>query len=257
MKDSLLYSTDAWVICLILFVLMIAMVYLGLFLRHKTITSAEGLGPVEASLFGLLALMLAFTFGEADSRFDARRTIIITEANNIGTAILRADMYADSERIAFKKDFAQYIKARISYYDARRNADKINTAKETGNKYAALLWARATRLSKAPANLAASNQMIPALNEMIDITTVREAALNATVPESVLALLFGISLICSFFVGYCVAHDKKLNRLAVGGFILLTAMVIYVILDLDRPRRGIINLDRNEQYIKNLRIMVE
>ena len=65
MKYSLLYNTDAWILCSILFVLMVGMVYFGLLLRHKAITRAEGLGPVEASLFGLLALMLAFTFGEA------------------------------------------------------------------------------------------------------------------------------------------------------------------------------------------------
>jgi len=257
MKHSFLYDTDAWIICSILFVLMIGMVYLGLYLRHKAITSAEGLGPVEASLFGLLALLLAFTFGEADSRFDVRRRIITTEANNIGTAILRADMYTDSERAAFRKDFAGYVDARVNYYEAKREEAKIAAAKEEANKYAGLLWKRAASLSKDPANLAASNQMMPALNAMIDITTEREAALKATVPESVLVLLFVISLCCSFFIGYCVAHDKKLNRLAVGGFIFLTSIVIYVIIDLDRPRRGIINLDSNQQYIKDLRTMLK
>jgi len=257
MKHSFLYDTDAWIICSILFVLMTGMVYLGLFLRHKTITSAEGLGPVEASLFGLLALLLAFTFGEADSRFDARRRIITTEANNIGTAILRADMYADSDRIAFRKDFARYVEARLNYYEAKRDEVKVAAAKEDANTHAASLWKRAASLSKDPANLAASNQMIPALNAMIDITTEREAASKATVPESILLLLFVISLCCSFFIGYCVAHDKRLNRLAVGGFIFLTTIVIYVIMDLDRPRRGIINLDSNQQYIRDLRTMLK
>lgn len=233
------------------------MVYLGLYLRHGTITSTEGLGPVEASLFGLLALLLAFTFGEADSRFDVRRRIITTEANNIGTAILRADMYADSERIAFRKDFTGYVEARINYYESKRDEVKITEAKKETTKFATLLWKRAAGLSKHPSNLAASNQMIPALNAMIDITTEREAALKATVPESVLMLLFIISLCCSFFIGYCVAHDKRLNRLAVGGFIFLTTIVIYVIMDLDRPRRGIINLDSNHQYIKDLRTILK
>lgn len=257
MKYSLLYNTDAWILCSILFVLMVGMVYFGLLLRHKAITRAEGLGPVEASLFGLLALMLAFTFGEADSRFDARRKIIITEANNIGTAILRADMYGDSERLAFRKDFTAYVEARINYYEVKRDKAKITVAKEQAGRYAALLWKRAAGLSKDPANLAASNQMMPALNAMIDIVTEREAASVATVPESVLILLFIISLCCSFFIGYCLEPGKRLNQLAVAGFIFLTTVVIYVIIDLDRPRRGIITMDNNQQYIKDLREMVK
>lgn len=257
MKHSFLYNTDALIICSILFVLMIGMVYLGFYIRTRTITTAEGLGPVEASLFGLLALLLAFTFGEANSRYNTRRNIIITEANNIGTAILRADMYGDSERLAFRKDFAAYAEARINHYDAKREPAKVAVAKEQAAKYAGLLWKRAAGLSKDPANLAASNQMIPALNAMIDISTEREAAFSATVPESILILLFVISLCCSFFIGYGVVQDKNLNQLAVTGFIFLSVLVIYVIMDLDRPSRGIINLDTNQQYMKGLREMLK
>lgn len=257
MKESILYRTDAWLLCAILFVLMLLMFYLGLRLRKKH-RSESGLGSVEASLFGLLGLLLAFTFGMSGSRFDARRSTVVEEANNIGTAVLRADMYDDSSRQAFKKDFAAYIEARIAYYDAGRNEAAVKASKDVSDHYAGLLWARATTLSKlGSVYQLASMQMIPALNAMFDVTTAREAASKARVPDSIVSLLFLLSLVCSFFAGFAVPADKKPDAATIAGFALLTVMVIYVILDLDRPRRGIINLDVNQQYMKDLRKMVQ
>jgi hypothetical protein len=258
MGGSLLYETDAWIICSFLLVGMLGMFYIGLFFRRRFQKNMEGgLGAIESALFGLLALILAFTFGQADSRYNQRRGVVIEESNDIGTAILRADMYVDSERVAFRKDFLNYVNSRISFYESGRNMAVINKLNDSSNFYASHLWNRATRLSKDPANLAASNQMIPALNTMIDITTTRNAALEATIPESILLLLFSLSMICCFFIGYSVDDKKKLNRLAFAGFIILITMVIFVILDLDRPRRGFINLDRSQQHIKDLLQMLK
>lgn len=257
MQESWIYRTDAWLICFIVFMLMLLMVYIGYKLHQKRKTDTTGLGPVEASLFGLLGLLLAFTFGMAGSRFDSRRTVIVEEANNIGTAVLRTDMYNDSMKAAFKKDFAPYIEARIAYYEAGRDTAKVNQLKIESDKYAALLWSRAATLSKEPSNLAASNQMVPALNAMMDVTIVREAALKARVPDSIVLLLIVMLLVCSFFAGFALPLDKKVEQLTIIGFALFTVAVMFVILDLDRPRRGLINLDANQQYMKDLRKLVQ
>src|SRR5512138_2372613 len=110
------YSAPA--IIFVVFLLMLIAFRLGnWFFRWKKLQMEEleksGFGAVEGSLLGLLALMLAFTFSLSSSHYDRRIQVINEEANDIGTAILRADLYPDSVRKEFRKDFKQYIETRI------------------------------------------------------------------------------------------------------------------------------------------------
>lgn len=256
MKESIIYRTDAWLLCAVLFIVMICMVWVGSVFRKRRGKETSP-SAIEGSLLGLLGLLLAFTFSMSASRYDARKAIIIDEANDIGTAILRSDLYSDSLRKEFRKNFTDYVKARIDYYDAGRDSQLISQAKQRTNDFSILLWSRAATASKDPKNLAATNQMIPALNDMIDATTLREAAGKGRVPDSIVLLLFVLSIACSFFAGYTIPSNEKLEKITILGFILLTVIVIYVILDLDRPRRGIINMDEQQQYFKALLIDLE
>jgi len=251
MNESLIYQTDTWLLCLILFVLMMLMVWAGNTLRSKKAETVS-LSTIEGSLFGLLGLLLAFTFSMSANRYDARKAIIVEEANDIGTALLRTDMYGDSLRKAFRQDFHEYIKARIAYYDAGRDTGLINAASKKTEQISARIWNRAVAASHKSENLAATQQMIPALNAMIDVTTLRTAAGRSRVPDSIIVLLFLLSMACSFFAGYVIPSNKKMEKTTLLGFVLLTVFVIYVILDLDRPRRGIINMDAQQEYIKAL-----
>ena len=87
---------------------------------------------------------------------------------------------------------------------------------------------------------------------MIDITTVREASMRTKVPDIILLLLFVISISCSCLAGFEIPVSKRINWITVAGFALLTVLVIYVIMDLDQPRRGFINLDANQKLMKDL-----
>ena len=89
----------------------------------------EDLGAVEGSMLGVMALLLGFTFSIAISKFETRRQITVEEANEIGTAILRCDMYPDSLRNLLRADFKEYIEARIAYYDSRYERNLTGTKK--------------------------------------------------------------------------------------------------------------------------------
>ncbi len=251
MNESLIYQTDTWLLCLTLFVLMTGMVWIGALLRKRK-AEAASLSTIEGSLFGLLGLLLAFTFSMSASRYDARKAIMVEEANDIGTALLRADMYEDSVRNAFRQDFQEYIRARIAYYDAGRDTMLIKQAKTNTEIIFKRLWTRAMQGSRRAENMLATQQMIPALNAMSDATIVRAAAGKSRVPDSIIVLLFLLSMACSFFAGYVIPSDKKMEKITILGFVVLTILVIYVILDLDRPRRGMINMDEQQQYFRAL-----
>jgi hypothetical protein len=257
MNQSLLYQTPTWIIAVLLFLSMIIIYWIGYMIRkaeikrNKTLSN-EGLGSIEASLLGLLALLLSFTFSMSVTRYDNRRTVIIDEANNIGTAVLRADMYPESMKKLLKADFKDYLEARIEYYNAGVDSSKINLAIKKTEFIYTKIWNQVIKESQKPENLVRSNQMIPALNNMIDIVTTRDAIKNATVPNSVFGLLFLIILFASFTVGYSNIKKQKNHILALA-FSFTVVATVCLILDLDRPRRGVIDMNTSEQKIVELR----
>lgn len=186
------------------------------------------------------------------SRYNDRKEVIIEEANNIGTAILRCDLYPDSIKKALKSNFKDYVDARIEYYDAGIDTEKINRTKTKTETKSAAIWNIVMIESQKTENMLRSQQMIPAVNDMIDVVTKREDLKNATVPESIFWLLFMLILSSSFIIGYS-ADVKKTNPILIFGFSLMTALTVFLILDLDRPRRGIITVDNSHQKIVELK----
>jgi hypothetical protein len=75
-----------------------------------------GLGTVEGAVFGLLGLLVAFTFSGAAARFDTRRQLIIEEANAVGTAYLRLDLLSAAAQPSRRAAFRQYLAARLAVY---------------------------------------------------------------------------------------------------------------------------------------------
>src|SRR6185436_2599128 len=76
----------------------------------------QGFGVVDGAVFGLLGLLIAFTFSGAAARFDERRQLIIEEANDIGTAYLRIDLLPESAQSRLRELFRQYLDSRLETY---------------------------------------------------------------------------------------------------------------------------------------------
>jgi hypothetical protein len=253
MTHSFLNDLDAFYIALILFFSMITTVWIGHKLGLKKIKSDTTNTELSSSLLGLLALLMAFTFGMAGSRYENRKNCIIDEANCIGTAILRADIYPDSLKNAYKKDFESYLNSRITYFTSDRNEEKINASLKQSTEISAKLWKRASFYAKDKDYFIQSNMMLPALNDMFDIASKTNTVYVSKVPESIVYLLLLFSVIISFYIGYNSGLQKKLGKKYILGFCFLTCIVIYVTLDLDRPRRGLIDLKDEIVLLKELK----
>ncbi len=255
---SFFYTTPALLICLFVALMMLATYRWGIYFKRKYLkkyTESDGLGPIEGSMLGLLALILAFTFGMAGDKYNTRRSIIIDEANCISTAILRTDLYPDSIRSEFRSYFRDYLEARISYYNDGINEEAVDSMLALTQIHFNKIWKLAIREVIAD-NSERTTQIIPALNEMNDITTKRDMARISTIPESIWFLLFILTLSASFISGYG-SKTGKVDWVLVVGFVLMTAMTIFIILDLDRPRRGIITLANANNRIVDLRGMLK
>jgi hypothetical protein len=252
MKHSFLYDLNSIYLVLGLFILMLAIIFAGYKTGLKKVNADADNSTLLSSLLALLGLLLAFTFGMSGSRYDERRNYIITESNCIGTAMLRTDLYPDSISKTFKADFKHYLDARIAFLEAGRHEEKLSKALKQAAAESNALWQRATSYSFSESHRTASMLMIPALNEMFDSASMVNESFNVTVPDSIVLLLLIFSAVSSFFIGYNCGIKKGFDKLLITGFCLLTCVVIYIILDLDRPRRGLIHNSSQIHLLKEL-----
>jgi cbb3-type cytochrome oxidase subunit 3 len=255
---SLLQSASSWTIALAIFFLVIIFYMAGHHFRKRKIAKNPEhakieLGTINGILMGMLGLLLAFTFGMSNSRFDKRRDVVIEEANDIGTAVLRADLYPDSIRNLLRENFSNYVEARIAFYQAGVKEDEIVKYYLQADNISKILWNIVSADAKTNSTVVRTGQMIPALNAMIDITTTRRAAGESTIPDSIMYFLFFLCLCSSFLIGY--DNKGKTDWTVVLGFSVILSIIILLIVDLDRPRSGFINMDTPNQKIIELRGM--
>lgn len=257
-KLPFLVELDAWILILVLFVLMIISISLGGFLakhhrRQADYQENAANTTIDNTVFGLLAFLLAFTFGMSATRFDARRQAIINEANAIGTAILRADLYPDSDRVVMRQYFKGYLDAKVSFIKVGADLKRVDSSEEVMAYYSALLWQRAIAFSKKPnVSFVISTQMIPALNAMFDAASTTRNHEILHVPQSIVVMLFVVSVIAAFILGYISIGKGHFDWFIGIGFCVLISVVIFITLDLDRSRRGLIRLDAAWQSILSL-----
>ena len=212
-----------------------------------------GVGAVEGAIFGLMGLLIAFTFSGAASRFDSRRQLVVEETNAIGTAYLRIDLLPANAQPALRDSFRRYVDARLETY---RKLPDIQAAKEELGRAAVLqneIWTQAVTACRAANNQPTTILLLPALNQMIDITTTRTMAAQTHPPTIVFAMLAVLALISSLLAGYGMAGGKTRNWIHMIGFAAIMAVTVYVILDIEYPRLGLIRIDAFDQALIELR----
>ncbi|MCI0658760.1 MAG: DUF4239 domain-containing protein, partial [Acidobacteria bacterium] len=213
----------------------------------------EGAGAVEAAVFGLLGLLLAFTFSGAADRFNVRRQRIVEEANSIGTAYLRLDLLPAEEQPPLRDLFRRYLDERLEVYRKlpdikaaeRELAHSIQLQKE--------IWAGAMAASGEQSAPPVRMLLLPALNEMFDITTTRTAAMRMHPPVVIYAMLVALSLAGSLLAGYGMARAKMRGWFHIFGYAIIMTAAVYVILDLEFPRAGFIRVDAFDQVLVETR----
>jgi hypothetical protein len=253
MQFSFLIRLNAWQLTLLMFILMIISIFFGIIAGKKIYRETNIDSTALGALFTLFGLLLAFTFSMAVSNYGMRRDTIIEEANDIGTAILRADLYRESDRNLLRADFKNYVDARIEYFSAATDINKVIVAQKLAGSIQQQLWNRAAQLSKDSGYTVASMQMIPALNSMIDITTTRQYGNLVHLPDTIIYLLYLLACTCAFYMGYIFSRKGQSDPLLLMFFSALTCLVFFVILDLDRPRRGFITLGQMNNAIVELK----
>jgi hypothetical protein len=212
-----------------------------------------GLVPVETVAFGLLGLLLALTVSGAAERLDRRRAQIVEEANAIGTAWLRLDVVPVAAQPALRELFRRYTDSRIATYRIVSTSG-MAAARAEYTRSSALqqeIWTAAVAATRDVAG--PQFVLLPALNEMFDITTTRLAATQMHPPQVIYLVLGVLSLVCALLVGYEMGASEVSSWPHVVALAFLLSLTLYVILDFEFPRLGFIRLDDFDQFIVQVR----
>jgi hypothetical protein len=213
--------------------------------------ATAGFGTIEAAVFGLMGLLIAFTFSGAAARFDARRQLILEEANDIGTAYLRLDLVPSAAQPALRDAFRQYVDARLAVSRVGPDSAAAAIPMARAAQLQREIWSQAVVATRdAPQ---ASLLLLPALNAMFDITATRAVAVRTHPPTIIFALMAALALLCALFAGYGMAAERHRSWAHIIGFAAIVMLTVYVIIDLENPRVGLIRIDAYDQLLSQVR----
>jgi hypothetical protein len=213
--------------------------------------SLAGFGAVEGAIFALMGLLVAFTFSGAAARLDTRRTQIVDESNAIGTAWLRLDLLPPEAQPRLRDLFRRYVDARLEAYRRLPDLEAAKVEMKKAQQLQSQIWAASVEGSQG-APPSTPLLLLPALNQMIDITTTRSMAMRMHPPAVIYVMLAAVCVAGALLAGYAMAAAGRswLHTLA---FVVVMALTVWVIIDLEFPRAGFIRLDSFDEAMVNVR----
>jgi hypothetical protein len=209
-----------------------------------------GAGAVNGAIFAILGLILAFSFSGAASRFDQRRDLIVQEANDIGTAYLRIDLLPLDAQPAMRASFKRYVDARIAAYDAVNDEAAFRAGLHKANAISQDIWNQAIAAGRRPDALPAVNiVLLPALNQMIDITATRAFMSLMHPPPVIRYMLIALALVSALLAGIGFGGARRQFWVYELAFAVIMTATIFITIDLEYPRAGFIRVDDFEQAV--------
>ncbi len=245
-----------------LFLGMIIFLEIGRRLRQRLLSQdiekvSGALSVVEGALFGLMGLVIAFTFSGAASRFDERRHLIVEEANDIGTAYLRLDVLAKESQPQIREMMRRYVDARIQTYRVLPDYDAALVQIAKANEIQREIWNHAVGATSEATNPQAAMILLPALNEMFDIANTRFWAGQIHPPPLIFGLLGVLALVCALLAGYGMAGRTTRSWIHIVAFAIILTLTVYVIVDMEYPRMGFIRVDSFDQALVDVRAAMQ
>lgn len=227
--------------------------HLGSWWQRRTPEEKEGPTPmIVGSLLALMAFLLAITMSMASDRFDARRAIVLDEANAVGTTYLRAGYLASPEMYKIKRLLREYVPLRITTSHQVDLEQRIERSVQIQTE----LWAITETLARRTPESDVLSLYIDSLNEVIDLHQKRVTAnLYGRVPATILLLLLVGSLLTLAMVGYSAGLNHKRSPFTSIVQVLVLSAVITLVFDLDRPQDGF--LEVSLQPLIDLQHMIE
>jgi hypothetical protein len=249
--------TLAVVSCILLALGMIVCAVLGHRIgrrRHLADPDAKDLatGTVDAAVLSLLGLLIAFTFSSAYGRFEERRRLIVEEANAIGTAYLRLELLPATAQGPLRAKFREYVHSRYEFWQLAPVRAAALAEYDRSTNLQQEIWSAAVDATQGESYGQARMLLLPALNQMIDVTTTRLIIMQAHPPLLIYVLLSALALASAAVSGFAMAKTANPSYPHLIGLALVAALAMYMILDIEFPRFGLVTLDVPHELLRDM-----
>jgi len=248
MITGLLYQLPTWAICLLYISILFAALEFGYFVGQRLHASWKNADPTNGqiiltSMFAVLGLMLAFTYGASVDRFNASKKEVIMEANAMRTAFLRANLVVEPGRTELKQALLDYARTRILKQDIHRSKEEFQEIIQKSLQVQSKLWPIIEQIARQ--NSPSPFLLVAAVNQIIDAHTIRLAAIKDKLPISVVIMLIFVAAASLSVAGFNGGIAGRLNRWRTMTLALVLVGVMLVIHDFDHPVDGFIRVSHD------------
>jgi hypothetical protein len=201
-------------------------------------------GTIAGAMLALLGFILAISLSMADAHFEARRKLVLDEANAIGTARLRALAVGGENGHEIARLLRDYARVRLDFFAAGKDQNRLNSVYQKTAELQERIWDQASTISgNAPTAISAI--LLSSINEVFDLATTRRWAFEVRVPSYIIMLLLLFSLLAlgmmGYYFGICGVRHPILSALLFVAFVA----AIMLVMDLNRPRSGLLRPEQS------------
>jgi len=236
------HLTSNWLSALEIVTVLLVACAIGYWIGSRKVGAPDTLrslvSVIGAATLGLLGLLLAFTLSMVIDRWDARREVIINDANAIGTLWLRAGLLEEPLRGELRDALLEYTDARIVLSGSGGDRDAVRAARSKSEMLHDTIWSAVQRANRPGINPATLFSLITAANELIDIHELRHASIENMLPTRVSLVLLGVAAIALAFIAWSFGAASQRGYPAMLLLVLLISAILLLIMDFNRPQRG-------------------
>lgn len=240
------YLIEHWLIALVMFTVIAVAIEIGYRAgsrkREMPDSDRSLMSGTGAAMLGLLGLLLGFSLSMAVARWDVRHDIIVNESNAIGTLWLRAGLIEEPVRNELRETLREYTEARIELGGSPDDLEAWRAARTKSEMLHTSIWSAIEHANSPGASNAIMSSLINAANELIDIHEMRLASIENYLPSPLLLLLLGAASVATSFLAWSFGAGTHRSRRAIFMLGLLISAVLLLIMDVNRPQRGIVQV---------------
>jgi hypothetical protein len=199
-------------------------------------------GTVVGGMLGLMAFLLAFSIGIVINQHNGRKAMVVTEANAVGTAYLRAGFLGEPDRTSSRDLLREYVEVRLAA--AADPEALLESAMTRSEEIHGELWSIVEEQVRQGQESDVMALFVESINEVIDVHSLRLAAVDLRLPRLLGVVTYAATLLSFLLVGVANSADGKRDPLAILLFALAYVAVLIILVDLDRPQQGLITVSQ-------------